>query len=85
MFAQTYVRTYTHKRTNITKHMFAKTPNWGSAASAGGRGGMLASRDVFTLLVVEKNGKKRLVVCFGFVVGGVCFPPRFTLIEVGSR
>lgn len=53
---------------------------------AGGLGGgMLASLDVFTLLVVEKNGKKRLIVCFGFVVGGVCFPPRFTSIEVGSR
>jgi hypothetical protein len=52
---------------------------------------MLLSSDVFTLLVVEKNGKKRLVVC-GEGVGcvfvgkafsarqrfGVCFPPRFT-------
>ena len=26
---------------------------------------MLSSRDIFTLLVVEKNGKKRLVVCGG--------------------
>lgn len=42
MFAQTYVRTYTHKRTNISEHTFAKPPNWGSAASAGGRGGYVS-------------------------------------------
>jgi hypothetical protein len=57
---------------------------------------MLSSFDVFTLLVVEKNGKKRLVVWAGVrvFVGkpfsarqrfGVCFPPRFTSTEVGSR
>ncbi len=39
LFAQTYVRTHTHKRTNTYEHTFATLHNWGSAEAAGGRGG----------------------------------------------
>ena len=46
---------------------------------------MLSSLDVFTLLVVEKNGKKRLVVCFGFVAGWCLLSPTFHPVGVGSR
>jgi hypothetical protein len=90
MYAPT--RTNAQTPTNTRSQLYI---TGGLPRGRGAGGGMLSSRDVFTLLVVEKNGKKRLVVWGVWVfVGkpfsarqrfGVCFPPRFTLLGVGSR
>jgi len=60
MYAPT--RTNAQTPTNTCSQLYI---TGGLPKAVGLGGGMLLSRDVFTLLVVEKNGKKRLVVCGG--------------------
>ena len=59
---------YAHTRTNAQTQANTCTPKrrtGGLPQAQGAGGGMLSALDVFTLLVVEKNGKKRLVVWAG--------------------
>ena len=59
---------YAHTRTNAQTQANTRSQNrttGGLPQAQGAGGGMLSSRDIFTLLVVEKNGKKRLVVWAG--------------------
>ena len=71
MYAPT--RTNAQTPTNICT---PKRRTGGLPSQRGAGGGKLLSLGVFTLLVVEKNGKKRLVVCgggCGFFVGWFVF------------
>ena len=72
MYAPT--RTNAQTQANIRSQLYI---TGGLPQARGAGGGMLSSLDVFTLLVVEKNGKKRLVVCFGFVAGWCLLSPTF--------
>jgi hypothetical protein len=79
---------YAPTRTNAQTPTNTCTPKrrtGGLPRGRGAGGGMLSSLNVFTLLVVEKNGKKRLVVCFGFVAGWCLLSPTFHPVGVGSR
>jgi hypothetical protein len=80
MYAPT--RTNAQTPTNTRSQLYI---TGGLPRGRGAGGGMLSSLDVFTLLVVEKNGKKRLVVCFGFVAGWCLLSPTFHPVGVGSR
>jgi len=75
MYAPT--RTNAQTQANICTQLYI---TGGLPKAVGLGGGMLLSLGVFTLLVVEKNGKKRLVVCGR----GFAFP-HVSPLRVGSR
>ena len=90
---------YAHLRTNAQTHTNTRSQLYitgGLPQAQGAGGGMLSARDVFTLLVVEKNGKKRLVVwaggwgfcgqaVFGAAAVWCLLSPTFHPVKVGSR